>query len=404
VRFEVVCAPVTALVAVSNQDQIGKAGRVLEEPLMALGADGVANLTVETVRTWSEEDGLARVSAMPLWLGPIQVVAKRVDSAGSWSAVEFRVDASDPGAQLVAVSGDEQSAKPGQRLEEPLVVRLADGEGQAVPNVDVIWSVNSATADFGPIGIDGSVAWWFAARTNAKGRARALPIPRWFGPISIEATSLNVVEPVVFTADASDPAATVRMVSGNDQEGRAGEPLAEPLVVRLTDGEGRAVPNIPVVWVAGGDRESSWWSFRPETRWETDAEGFGRAQFTPLTTGTVQVTAEVPGIELPALFEADVTEVVIQYTASDGGMFSSPTCLVLGYCDSWESVPLGATVEWVNLRSSARLVSTSVPTGGTPFDSGDLTQFDRFRVAPDAAGTWEYTDLIHGSTGTLYVH
>lgn len=428
-RFDVVCTPLTALTAVSDQDQMGRAGRVLEEPLVvrvsdldgkpvpgamvewttspgdgALGGDTVADLSVAMVRTRSDADGLARASVMPLWLGAIEVVARRVDSVGSWAAVRFRIDASDPGARLTAVSGDAQLAKPGRRLEQPLVVQLTDGRGDVIPHVDVIWTVNGGYGDFGPIGVNESLAWWFAVRTDADGRAQAVPIPRWFGPISIEARSLNLVDPVVFTADASDPGATVSIVSGNGQEGRAGKPLDEPLVIRVTDGAGQAVPDFAVLWVAMDDPESSWWVFGKATRWATDSDGYSRTAFTPVTAGTNWVTVEAPGIEREARFEAEVDVVVIDYMASEGGTFADPSCLVFGSCDQAESLPLGATVEWMNHLSSARLVSTSLPPGGTWFDSGQLKEGERFRFAPNVAGTWEYTDVIQGRTGTLYVY
>jgi hypothetical protein len=65
------------------------------------------------------------------------------------------------------------------------------------------------------------------------------------------------------------------------------------------------------------------------------------------------------------------------------------------------TVPIGAPVEWVNWLESARIMSTSAPPGGASFDSGELSQGERFEFVPDVAGTWEYVDPVSGATGTL---
>lgn len=48
-----------------------------------------------------------------------------------------------PASDLVLVSGDEQSADPGDELPAPLVVRLVDAEGNGVPAGAVTWVVGS---------------------------------------------------------------------------------------------------------------------------------------------------------------------------------------------------------------------------------------------------------------------
>jgi plastocyanin len=65
------------------------------------------------------------------------------------------------------------------------------------------------------------------------------------------------------------------------------------------------------------------------------------------------------------------------------------------------TVPVGAKVEWVNHFETARIVATVAPPGGTAFDSGGLSQDERFEFVPSVAGTWEYVDLVSGATGTL---
>lgn len=52
---------------------------------------------------------------------------------------------------------------------------------------------------------------------------------------------------------------------------------------------------------------------------------------------------------------------------------------------------------------TAHIRSTSTPAGGASFDSGSLTEGERFLFVPGVAGTWEYVDQVSGATGTLTV-
>jgi len=65
-------------------------------------------------------------------------------------------------ASLVRVSGDGQSARPGEALERPLVARLVDAAGRPVRRVDVSWSASA-----------GKVTPEISA-TDANGEARAV--------------------------------------------------------------------------------------------------------------------------------------------------------------------------------------------------------------------------------------
>jgi hypothetical protein len=60
-------------------------------------------------------------------------------------------------------------------------------------------------------------------------------------------------------------------------------------------------------------------------------------------------------------------------------------------------------MDWVDPACVARIVSRSVPSGGSPFDSGFLHPGDRFWVVPDVAGDWQFEDVINKGTGTVRV-
>lgn len=70
----------------------------------------------------------------------------------------------------------------------------------------------------------------------------------------------------------------------------------------------------------------------------------------------------------------------LSYNAPGGGNF-----LTIG---------LGEQVRWVNLDGTLHTVtSTSVPTGGKGFNSGQMHPGSEFAFAPSVTGTWEYTCL-----------
>ena len=91
-------------------------------------------------------------------------------------------------ASLVRVSGDGQSAPPGEALERPLVARLVDAAGRPVRRVDVSWSASA-----------GEVTPQISA-TDANGEARAVwKLGTEPGPQSATA-SAEGLDAVVFVA------------------------------------------------------------------------------------------------------------------------------------------------------------------------------------------------------------
>jgi hypothetical protein len=88
------------------------------------------------------------------------------------------------------------------------------------------------------------------------------------------------------------PTSTLEIVQGNGQEGPAGRPLSEPLIVRLTGEDGLGIPDRAVIWVVSSGNGT----ISPSTDM-TDAEGFASATWTlgPVE-GIQRVSAEVPGI------------------------------------------------------------------------------------------------------------
>jgi hypothetical protein len=219
--------------------------------------------------------------------------------------------------------------------------------------------------------------------------------------------------------------AAITMVSGDRQEGKAGVPLRDYLVVRLSDADGRAVAGANVVWKVESGAGRIWSLFDGEhvlcdsIDGCTDARGHSQVQFVPTTVGTAIVTAEVAGIEgSPVTFTADAPGTVIFFGQN---WTSDPE--QLGFISpDWTThvtVPVGTPVEVIVLGvfygggwdGSAHIVSATVPPGGEAFDSGPLSSCPwstwhecdqgRFQFVPAVAGTWEFVDRPSGARGTL---
>lgn len=191
-------------------------------------------------------------------------------------------------------------------------------------------------------------------------------------------------------------AASILVVSGNDQEGMAGDPLAAPLVVRVTDASGVGVGNVWVTWrITSGagrfrDERGNILASPPSTR--TGPDGLARVIFEPLILDRITVEAGLKDrSDASVTFSADARGVVIHLWLWITGPDNTPDV----------TVPIGTLVEWRNWLSSGRVASTSSPAGGASFDSGRLGEQDRFQFVPEVAGTWEYTNQVTGERATL---
>jgi hypothetical protein len=201
-------APASAtLQIVSGNDQPGRAGTELPEPFVVqvrdptgAGVPGVevawtvttgegvlnglwwhcADMTgaptgvvwapAPTTSAHTDAEGMARISFMPTWFGPVDV---RASVPGG--AVIFTTDASDPGATLEVVPGygdmRERWAWASGYVQPPLVVTVKDGQGNPVPHIDVKWRVESGEGL-----VSGCVPWsppWAWPGMNVRTRSEA---------------------------------------------------------------------------------------------------------------------------------------------------------------------------------------------------------------------------------------
>ena len=156
-----------------------------------------------------------------------------------------------PATDLVLVSGNEQSAEPGDDLPAPLVVRLVDAQGNPVPAAAVSWVVGSGGGDVSPA----------TAQTNTDGLASAtLTLGESAGVNTVNAV-VSGLETVTFTASATGDG------GGGDfgphhlefmlqpTVAFAGQRMTPPVIVAVVDQDGEVVRDskvkIEIVLAAG---------------------------------------------------------------------------------------------------------------------------------------------------------
>ena len=198
---------------------------------------------------------------------------------------------------LDKVSGDNQSGPANTQLTEPLVVFASDEDGTAMAGVRVSFTVTtdggmlSSNTDANPC-IFRSAKSSIVVITDANGQATTkLTLGSEPGTNTIE-VSVPGLEPETFTATATAQAMphTLTTVCGEDQAGTAGERLAKPLVVLVSDENGAAMAGVAVSFAvtAGGGTLTT-------TTDTTNATGRARTWLTlgsELGTNTMEATVE----------------------------------------------------------------------------------------------------------------
>ncbi|HET7471402.1 MAG TPA: Ig-like domain-containing protein [Gemmatimonadales bacterium] len=205
------------------------------------------------------------------------------------------------GLELTVLGGNGQIGTVGQELEKPVVVVVLNAARLPVPNRKVVFApTGTATGAFDPD----------TAMTDAQGKA----LTHWVlgtvpgsytGEARVVPLDDSIPAPVPFeaTANAGSPD-SVRADSPTIQNGRRGEPVDQPLVVKVVDRYGNPVPNVQVTWRAElGNGDLS-----PASGNVTDADGRCGVVWTlGNRIGIQQVTAEIPDlIGSPVTFSATV--------------------------------------------------------------------------------------------------
>jgi len=169
-------------------------------------------------------------------------------------------------SSLTLLSGDGQRAPAGRRVSQPVTVQVVSRSGRPIPGVPVRFALEEGAGRTEPQ----------ADSSDAQGIARASWTLGGFpGRQTLSVIAEGIPTPTVVTAEAEPVAANTRItVVSESLQGPAGETLADPAMVRVTDSSGVALVDVPVAWSAGDDGSV----LAAESR--TDSLGEARARWT----------------------------------------------------------------------------------------------------------------------------
>jgi hypothetical protein len=202
---------------------------------------------------------------------------------------------------IVIASGNRQTGAAGSPLAQPVTAKVTSAAGAGIEGLTVTFAAaangGSVSAGTAVTDADGTVSATWTLGTTAGANLD-----------TVRASVSGVDAAAVFTATVTAASVTnLAPVSGNSQNGLAGQPLAEPLVVVARDKFGNSASQVTVAWTvsSGGGTISPASSI-------TGTDGLTSAVWTPGNGQTNTAQAVVPGIGTPASFSASVV------TASGG--------------------------------------------------------------------------------------
>jgi hypothetical protein len=185
-------------------------------------------------------------------------------------------------ANLVLVAGTNQRALAGSTLPQAVVVRATSKRGAASSGQVVRFRLSAGQGTVTPA----------TMMTDADGRARATwTLGDYPGRQTLFASVDKVDSALAIVAEADPVASNTRVAAVVDNfVGKAGEPLADSVAVRVSDSTGRVLADVPVRWTSmdGGTVEGG--------GARTDSLGVVRARWTlAKKTGTQRLRAQVGG-------------------------------------------------------------------------------------------------------------
>jgi PKD repeat protein len=251
-------------------------------------------------------------------------------------------------AHITVLHGDGQSARVGNPLPEPLVVKVTDTQDRPVANATVQFAFDDATA--------GGSAAPGSALTDGNGEASStMTVGTRVGQMSGHAT-VPVPEGTVpvtaaFTAMATSADANgIAAVSGEGQNGAVNTTLPQPLVVQVSDNFGNPIPNVTVNWSVTGGGSVNPSSPQTDVNGRVSAErtlGSAAGEQTTLATATGLAGSPVTFIHQVSAGNASRVEIFSGngQNAQAGTQLSED--LVVRVLDANDNPISGRAVEWV---------------------------------------------------------
>ena len=241
----------------------------------------------------------------------------QVSAAGVTGSPQTFTESATAGAaaKLVKLSGDTQNGTAGSALAMPVVTQVQDANGNAVQGTTVTLTASS-----------GATVTPASAASDAMGKVSAtLTLSKTAGANTLTAAATGLTSVVFSETGNPGAAATVAVVSGNNQAGTAGTALPSPLVVLVSDANANPVAgaNVTFAATAGGGTLSP-------ASMATGANGQAQSSLTP-GSGNNTVTATVTGLT-PASFTETGSATKRYYTTDIQPIFaaSCATCHTAG--------------------------------------------------------------------------
>jgi adhesin/invasin len=307
-----VAGPPASIAIVSGNNQSAIVKTALTNALVVLVSDAYANPISGANVAFTVTAGTATLSAasaatgangqaqITVTLGTTAGAVSIRASVGAVTPAVFNATAQPgPAAALNVVSGNNQSAYPGNTLGAPLVLSVTDQYGNGVSGVVVTFSQITGGGSLG-------VA---TATTGASGQVQVTwTLGGTAGPNTVTA-SAGTLTPVVCTASAfkkPEPPpspGTIIAVSGGGQSGPINSTLPGPLIVQVNNSDGTAAQAVAVGFaVTSGSATLS------NAGTITNASGTAQTMVTlGSTPGTVTVTASGGGAAGSAVFTLTAT-------------------------------------------------------------------------------------------------
>ena len=221
-------------------------------------------------------------------VSPVRVA---VDNAGTiyltdWANDRIRKLTPVNAATLSVVSGDNQTGSIGAALPQAITVKVLGTDGNPFAGAQVVFAVTSGAATVAPTTV---------STANDGTASASVTFGATAGTVTISATVAGLAT-VGFTATSTAAPITpsaLTIVSGDKQTGNTGSALAQPLVVKVTGGDGKPFAGAAVTFaVASGSA-----TLNPGTPQQTGADGTASVEATlGSTPGPVSITARVTGL------------------------------------------------------------------------------------------------------------
>ncbi|MCI0708051.1 MAG: Ig-like domain-containing protein [Ignavibacteriae bacterium] len=327
---------------------------------------GATGTNLSVVNATTDADGqVSTALTLGNLNGTYTVTATATGLAGS--PVSFSATATGSSliaSSIVKVSGDAQQDTVDNMLA-PFTVRVLTSGGDPVPGVPVEFAITGA-----PLNATGQLLSVDSVVTDVNGEASTiLTLGNKVGNYAVTATPTPDTlsgSPVTFTATATNGvAATMLLVSGNNQSGTVNQPLAQPVTVAIHDAGGNNVPNHTVNFAISQVPSGATGQSLSDAVVMTDSNGIAS---TILTLGsennTYTVTATSTGLaNSPVTFTATASgaaAAVIQVVSGD----DQSTTVLTPLPDSLVVVVLSAGGNPI-AGDTVNFGVQSVPTGAT---------------------------------------